>query len=478
MNGGRYIDIPIVDAAKRCGIRFNARTLGRTEVEAACPFCGDKPKRFHLSLNTAKGVYHCKLCGAGGNSVSLYARLHNVTNSEAARELLDGGNVYRFPSPPLQKPATEHGIKPLAGRHDVYYEMLCHLDLSERHRGELRSRGLHDGRISQNMYRTLPDDESARKFLADMLGGFYDLPGIPGFYTDKCGCWSVTGKGGLLIPVCDRDGYIQGLQVRLDDEGMEPGAGGNNRRYRWLSSRYKENGTKSSTWIHVTGDTSSKVAYLTEGPLKGDVASYLGNDALFICIAGINATEGLNETVKSFGVSEVLLAADMDKVTNPQVRDGFDRIAKKLSQIRGLSVRPINWNVCFKGIDDYYLIRHRALERGQDIGVKPGPLTDHLHRVWEKENPLQDAAFIDTCEWEEKVIHLSDLIANPPAGHLNANKVQHFKSLIKGGVEFPPLISVNNNVVDGFHRCKAYAESGAEQVRVYQNKPFVLHEAA
>jgi len=474
MEKGRYADIPIVGAAKRCGVRFNDRTLGRTEVEAACPFCGDKPKRFHLNLNTNKDLYHCKLCGAGGNSVSLYARLQNVSYSEAARELLGGGNVYQFPSPPRMDSSPEQEIKPPIQRHDVYYEMLNHLTLSSGHLTDLRSRGLSDERIRMNMYRTLPEDEAVRRFLADMLAGFYDLSGIPGFYTDKNGSWSITGKGGLLIPVCDNDGYIQGLQVRLDNAEQYD----NGRRYRWLSSRYKENGTKSGAWIHITGDISSKTAYLTEGPLKGDVASFHDNDALFICIAGINATEGLCDTVRSLGVTEILLAADMDKVTNAQVRDGFDRIAKDLSRIRGLMVRPVNWNVCFKGIDDYYLVRRKAQERGQDMSIRPNSLSNHIRDLWHNERPRQDAAFIDACEWEENIIPITSLIANPPRGYMNTNKVQHFKSQIENGKEFPPVISVNNYVVDGFHRYRAYAETGKEYLRVYQNKPFVLQGAA
>jgi hypothetical protein len=238
--------------------------------------------------------------------------------------------------------------------------MLSHLTLSERHINNLRERGLSDGRIAQNMYRTLPKDEHARRFLSGMLAGFYDLRGIPGFYTDNYGNWSITGKGGLLIPVCTMDGYIQGLQIRLDDEELDADTGGNNRRYRWLSSRYKDNGTKSEAWIHVTGDISSKTAFLTEGPLKGDVASFLKNDALFVCIAGINSTEGLESVIKALGVREVALAMDMDRFTNKQIREGFERIKCIVSRINGINVQSLAWDVTYKGIDDYCLAMRKA----------------------------------------------------------------------------------------------------------------------
>lgn len=360
MGNGRYIDIPIIDTARRCGVRINERTLGRTEAEAACPFCGDRPKRFHLNINTFKDQYHCKLCGASGNSVSLYARLQGISYPEAARELLSGGNVYQFPQTPQLEHAPEQALKPLAQRHDVYYEMLNHLTLSDSHINDLRERGLSDGRIAQNMYKTLPDGGPARRFLAGMLTRFHDLRGVPGFYTDKDGCWSITGKGGLLIPVCGKDGYIQGVQVRLDDKEMDDETGGSGRRYRWISSRYKDNGTKSEAWIHVTGDISSKVAYLTEGPLKGDVASYLSGDALFICVAGINSTNGLKDTINSLGVTELTLALDMDRFTNKQVREGYERISEAVAKIKGVRVRPLDWDARYKGIDDYYLALRKA----------------------------------------------------------------------------------------------------------------------
>ena len=87
-----YAAIPILDAARRCGVVINERTVGHREVEAKCPFCGDKARRYHLRINTAKDVYMCWLCEAKGNSVSLYARLKNISYSDAAHDLLGGSN--------------------------------------------------------------------------------------------------------------------------------------------------------------------------------------------------------------------------------------------------------------------------------------------------------------------------------------------------------------------------------------------------
>ena len=73
-----------MEAARRCGLVLNDRTLYSEEVEASCPFCGDHGTgKYHLSLNTRIDQYRCNLCGASGNSVTLYARLNGLSNKEA-----------------------------------------------------------------------------------------------------------------------------------------------------------------------------------------------------------------------------------------------------------------------------------------------------------------------------------------------------------------------------------------------------------
>ena len=466
-----YQDIPIMEAARRCGIYMKSTTLEREEVEAKCPFCGDKPKHYHFFMNTKRNQYYCQLCGAGGNSVSLFARLKYTSYAEAAKELLDDNIIYPFPQQPQTKTRPEREPKPLAERHDVYHEMLNHLILSDRHLCDLRERGLTDECIAKNMYRSLPKSERARRFLAQMLADFYDLKGIPGFYTDKSGQWSIDGKPGLLIPYCDKDGYIQGLQVRLDDEELSD----NGRRYRWLSSRYKENGTKSGTYIHVTGDITSKTAYFTEGGLKGDVASFLDNEALFICVAGVNAIDGIAEVIRSLGVTDIIIAGDMDRVTNWRVRNAFENAARELAKIRGVRVTIIDWNVSLKGIDDFHLMRRKAGERGQSMEAQKNNITSYIQALWNKEYPKQDANWIGSCEWVETVKPLSELQFQEPK---DIGKAKQYKAKIDAGVVFPPVICVNGVVIDGLHRCWAYSQTGKEHVHVYQNKPFALQRAA
>ena len=166
------------------------------------------------------------------------------------------------------------------------------LTLSDFHQKQLLKRGLSLERIRENRYRSMPASYSARKRIAAKLSASYPLKGVPGFYL-RDGAWTFAGNGGYLIPIYNKDGYIQGMQIRSDraEGGM---------KYRWFSSNPAKGftlGTKAQTWIHVTGDAQSKVACVTEGGLKGDVASYFLGDALFVCVPGVNSLRYLPETL-------------------------------------------------------------------------------------------------------------------------------------------------------------------------------------
>jgi predicted RNA-binding Zn-ribbon protein involved in translation (DUF1610 family) len=352
----KYADIPILDVARRCGIETDTRTLGKTEVEARCPFCGDKPRGRHLYMNTEKNQYICFLCGEKGNSVSLYARLQGSAFSygEAAHELLTGNVVYAMPKARESAPLPIADMKSVRERNAVYSAMLTHLELNAAHRTNLRKRGFSDERMELNLYRSLPESFESRFTLAGMLACFYDLSGIPGFYRSKSGEWGISGKSGLLIPVRTGDGLIQGMQIRLDNADAK-------RKYRWLSSNGRKDGTKCSAFVHVTGDISQNTAYITEGSLKGDAASFLADDdALFVCVPGVNAVRGLPEVLSGLGAKEIVLALDMDRIRNPHVRRAAKNIAASAARITGARVTVKAWDAAYNGIDNYYLSRRAA----------------------------------------------------------------------------------------------------------------------
>ena len=92
---------------------------------------------------------------------------------------------------------------------------------------------LKEKNIRQFLYKSIPLDDMFRAKVLEKLASKYDLLGIPGFYRDSAGKWQMFLRrcGGIFIPVCDKDGYIQGLQMRLDVPSSE-------KKFRWFSSNH------------------------------------------------------------------------------------------------------------------------------------------------------------------------------------------------------------------------------------------------
>lgn len=350
-----YEQFDIIEVAKRCGILFHSSQKNNVEYKARCPFCGDT--KYHLGLNRQKGMFHCFRCKEKGNSVSLYAKLNGVSNKEAYARLRDDDfdftarevTYIEFPETP---------IRSLYDRHNVYYDFLKLLRLNACHQENLLARGLPFNRIHQFMYRSMPTDDVFRREVMEKLSKMHDLTGIPGFYRDRGGNWQmyIQRCGGLFIPICDKEGYIQGLQIRLDlpEDSKKD-------KFRWFSSKYYTCGTKAKSWVHVVGNTNARKACLTEGAMKADITSVLSNGELFIAVPGVSAINQLVDVIKDMHIERVYEAFDMDKRSKPEVKEALIQLRKVLSD-NGIEYEGCSWNPNYNGLDEYFAAKTAYLQ--------------------------------------------------------------------------------------------------------------------
>ena len=271
----------------------------------------------------------------------MYARRTGLSYANAYHELA-ADEMLHFPLPTAQKP-PEREPAGIEQRDAVYRALLDLLPLSAEHHQNLSGRGLPDQAITANGYRSLQDGKKLRDTIAAQLSPRYDLNNVPGFYF-RDGSWRFCAYSGLLIPIRDASGRIQGIQIRRENV--------NRMKYVWLSSAGKPYGTGAQSWIHVTGDCTQHTAVITEGPLKGDVASALSDNALFICVPGVSAIKYLPDTLKSLHLTSVQEAFDMDKLRNPQVVAARKRLRQVVADC-GLPCKTLIWNRNYNGIDDY-----------------------------------------------------------------------------------------------------------------------------
>ena len=353
-------------------LRLNIRRRGEGFAYADCPVCGDKRGKMKLYLD--KDVWHCYYCGEGGGMLALYGKTHGVGNSEAYREICDALLTDEFT--PAQKASAITETVQQADRapaeeiHRTYSAMLSMLTLWPRHREHLRSqRGLTDEQIDAFGFKSTPDPYLCRSIADRLKKQGCVLQGVPGLYVDKKGYWTVrffSKTAGILIPIRDISGRIQGLQTRLDQpiKGKDDPPDKSGVKYLTLSSSDKPMGVSSGTPVHFVGNPNARVVYVTEGALKADIAHALTGRSFLATIGASNVSQldGIFAFLRRNGTEEIIEAEDMDKYRNTAVNQGAFRVYQ-LARKHGLACRRLTWNPRYKGIDDWQLALREQKER-------------------------------------------------------------------------------------------------------------------
>ena len=316
---------------------------GKNSFNLPCPCCDDKPKGRHLNINLRKDVFRCPRCGFSGGVLDLYAFYAKIPREKALEELLTRKGQTLCPRQPLPE-VEENPLTGVEERHATYTALLQNLTLASDHRENLLSRGLSPEEIHRLGYKTTPvlGFSSLAKRLREK--GLY-MAGVPGFYKSQ-GQWTLKIPGrGILIPVRDVQGQIQGLQVRLDNVEK--------RKFRWLSSNGLEEGCSAKTWVHLAGEPRPLVL-LTEGPMKADVIHFLTGQTV-LAVAGVNSLSQLRpvlEELRAAGMEQIMTAFDMDYLVNPHVQNGQENL-KRLLEECGITYGTYLWDPQYKGLDDY-----------------------------------------------------------------------------------------------------------------------------
>lgn len=351
-----YKDFDIIQVSEKLGLRFIKEGPGAEKIYR-CPLCGDSTKKQdkgHFYINTATGQFKCHRCGEKGNSISLWAKCRGVDTKQAYDELRNDMDVTLHEKPYREIPKADKGtLADIDLRNRVYNYFLKLLKLENAHKEDLLRRGLSELQIFNNMYKSLPQNPRYRWNVAKHIQKRLqeigkDLPGIPGFYTrsGRYGpYWDFIAPGGYLIPVRDFQKKIQALQIRLD-EG----------KYIWFSSHGLPDGTSSCAPAHYAGGTGR--VWVTEGPLKADVASHLMS-APFIGVSGINTWNEAEKILADMGIKDPIIAFDADFRTNPRVAKALQEFVAHLKE-QGYFPQNAIWPPKYgKGIDDVLLQLHK-----------------------------------------------------------------------------------------------------------------------
>ena len=323
---------------------------GRSSYNVQCPCCDDSPRKKHLNINLKKDVYRCPRCGISGGIFDLYTLYTGVSRDKARKAIIEQLGVPEDIKP-RKKTVVKPEVKPecpltdIDSRHATYSALLSKLSLAADHRENLLSRGLTEADIERLGYKTTP--VIGMSALAKQLRseGHY-LAGVPGFYRDTSGSWCfIHEKRGILIPVRDHLGRIQGLQVRRDNVTK--------RKFRWISSTDQEDGCRAEGWTHLVGPVRPTLV-LTEGPMKADVINALTGMTV-LAVPGVNTLTQLElmlNELRREGLVEIKTAFDMDFAINHHVQNGYNSLLELLGNM-GFRYGTYLWDPNYKGLDDY-----------------------------------------------------------------------------------------------------------------------------
>ncbi len=321
---------------------------GKSSYYIHCPCCDEKPRQKHLNINLKKQVFRCPRCGISGGIFDLYSLFTGVPREEVKDALVAKlgmpENRPKQKKAVIEKQVNEYPITDVDIRHATYSALLNKLELAPDHRKNLQDRGLKDEEIERLGYKTMPLAVGA---LAKQLQteGYY-LSGVPGFYRNEKGNWTlVHEKRGILIPVRDTEGRIQGLKIRLDNVVK--------RKFRWISSVDREDGCPAETFVHIAGPIRPTIL-LIEGPMKADIVHALTGFTV-VAAPGVHALGHLQEFLKELyqsGVREIRTVFDMDMLINPHVTSGYNNLMNLLNEMN-FRYSTYLWDPRFNGLDDY-----------------------------------------------------------------------------------------------------------------------------
>ncbi|AFZ22204.1 hypothetical protein [Allocoleopsis franciscana] len=309
---------------------------GFRSLKRNCPICAGV--RSDCRENRDNGLIHCRApiatlpsgwrfvgedkCGFG-----MYTQSTDNTDTQAWQERRQRQEQQR------QRELEElaRGALPSAERDTAIRKLHSYLGLGNRHRQNLRDRGLTDAAIDAGGFFTIyPDQELP-----------YGIPAnLPGVTRGKL----ATKVSGFACPAFDVHGRLIGWQLRVDDA--------TDNKYRWAKgwkSSHLPNGELPITICRPVEGIKRPGVALAEGLLKPYVAAQkLGQ--IVIGAAGANfagSPQQLRESLEVLKPEIITLYPDAGAVLNHHVMSQYQRTVKLIAGW-GYSVQVAWWGQTIK----------------------------------------------------------------------------------------------------------------------------------
>lgn len=323
---------------------------------ADCPICNGAKKNCRQSQDT--NLVHCRSSeanppdwiyrGEDKFGFGIWASASDVEswNEEKREERLREQELAKKQREQQERERQAQALSD-EERDVIIRKILSQLSLSDRHRQQLRDRGLTDRQIKDGYYRSLDQWQKLKSSVSDRLAGV------------KLGGKSLVNFGsGILCPIPNRKGLFVAWQIRQDDNSDSKyiwAASEKNRQNRPSSKTKEFNELPLGVWQQPNNKGSNyEFIGLTEGTgIKPHIASLKLNIPVIGASGGnfASSAKTLKASLKAIAAKEVVFYPDGGAILNPHVIKQYEKTFDLLKEW-GYSVKIAWWEQVQKSDGD------------------------------------------------------------------------------------------------------------------------------
>ena len=343
-------NIDIAEVIRSRGIELQA--AGANDVKGLCPFHDDTTPS--LVVSPAKGLFHCMSCGAAGNVIQFVAKLDDISEREAALQLLDAvPGIERASELGSRETAEEKSVAgssvtlvdPLADS-ELFDAILSHYHealfgrnkrginyLNRRNLGEMEAvQHFRVGFVDGTLREKLSDDQ---KQTAQTLG-LFNAKGNEKFYNR------------IVVPIFDPEGRAVGLYGR-DITGKSEVA------HLYLAGGHR------AVWNAQAAEVYPKELIIAESVLDAlSIWIGAGRKNVVAAYGARGFTPHHLRLLRKAGTRKLVFAFDADDAGQNRARE----LAAELTEKLNLACHRIKWPEHCKDANDYFCYNAQADFRG------------------------------------------------------------------------------------------------------------------
>lgn len=175
MNNKDYEKLSIINIKNKLNLK--ERNYNINNIYVYCPFCKkENREKANLKLNVDTDSYYCNCCGESGYAVGLYAKCKYISTKMAFKKLMQEDADLR-----TNLKRVKNADKRADSEISIVYEYLLRmLGLNKRHFKLLIQMGFSKEEITNNYFRSIPQNEHEKiKLCNRLIRCGFKLSGVP-----------------------------------------------------------------------------------------------------------------------------------------------------------------------------------------------------------------------------------------------------------------------------------------------------------